>query len=368
MPQSVTDLTTSLYDDLICHHDNLDVIMEASCACPPSMSKLLRQNVWRPMSRSFSKAGTFVAGAIITGIIGNRADDKFISNILPFMSRDIATININPWGLISTACLIVVAWKFYQWTLKDKIDELQLANQVLDSLKSLDDTFLRVLQQMGACDSPHNEEELKRSIDSYFAHISRIFDNQITDSYQLDDCYAVIYRPDDRINPKNLIYWHGFNEPASEKTTSFPLGEVRYEERRGIPGIVFKENSLDYVHIAHVTKNIKGDWDSDDETYKFYEDPKRTPPHRSIAATSIIDNKKNKLGVLCFCTNKTQAFASENSTSAIKQLLPVFAQRVSTAIQISERIASLTGVKYVKTPGVLIQKESYCAASEQELL
>lgn len=307
---------------------------------PVSFLKQLSElNFWKNVLNHFSSGFYFVGGAIVSGVIGNRADDGFINRLLPWMGQPIE-IQINAWILLSVSLVLFTLFAFLQWCFRNKVRLLESAGEVLSGFNKLDDGFLLLLPQLSVCDQADAEVVLERLIESYLASIPKIFDDHHPDDYQLEKCSIVIYRPAQN-DPQSLVYWHGFNESSYEKKIKFPIGPtLRRGEKYGIPGIVFLADDLDCIRTAQLEKKHSVEkehpviWKATDENHRFYlNDPTRTPPHRALAAISIIDSEKNKLGVLCFYTSNKNAF---RNIAITKKLLRIFATRLSVAIQIAE--------------------------------
>lgn len=299
----------------------------------PFSRQLSELNFWKNVLKRFSSGFYFVGGAIASGVIGNRADDGFINRLLPWMGKPIK-IQTNAWILLSVLFVIFTLLAFLQWLSRNQSRDLESASEVLSGFNKLDDRFILLLPQLSACNRADSEIVLKRVIASYLSAIPEIFDDNRPDNYQLEKCSIVIYRC--ALNDsKSLVYWHGFNESSYEKNIKFPIGPLNHGEKRGIPGLVFLDERLDCVHTTQLAKNLSGRWEATNEHHRFYlNNPTLTPPHRALAAISIIDSAKRKLGVLCLYTDDIDAFRNIETTT---KLLRIFAQRISVAIQTAEQ-------------------------------
>ncbi|MEM9451176.1 MAG: hypothetical protein AAGA75_21920 [Cyanobacteria bacterium P01_E01_bin.6] len=288
-----------------------------------------------PVTFFRSTLAKFVAGAAVAGIIGNSAHYIFVKVSSPWAEWSII-LSISIWHislLILLTCILLVYFSYLTqeaWALKN-------SRKVLEELNQLDDSFLRLIPSLVAYKgSKHDtDSSLKRIIDFYLVNIIKLFDDKWPNDYQLDNCYIVIYRPkfDD---PNLLVYWNGFNEPACEREVAFSLGPIQHNEKRGVPAAAFLDERLDCFLTAHVRKNGTGSWESDNLDYKpRQDDDTLRPPFRSLAVACITDNSKNKIGVLCFGSNDSEAFPSEDTTM---DLLSVFTRRISVAMEIAERV------------------------------
>ena len=248
----------------------------------------------------------FVILSVMTGIIGNRADDAFL-RILPLISKP---ITLSLWSLLFL-CLVffapstIISWNFYQ------------AHKVANKLNELDDILLLLLSKLDL--NPDPTKGLQLLVDEFLEETLYLF----VDARRI----SVFHR--DPSDANYLIIWRSQQVPTETvERTRFYIESPNLNQKPGIAGTVFIEGIL---RVVHLSKN-KQQWVADDPEYICVTKRKRQP-YESLVAVPIIGNANEKLGVLCLDSNIKTAFDSEK----IQELLRAVCRRLAAAILIANR-------------------------------
>jgi transcriptional regulator with GAF, ATPase, and Fis domain len=149
----------------------------------------------------------------------------------------------------------------------------------------------------------------------------------ISRMYPLIDSGISIFCPDTK-DKNYLIPWRAcFAE--SQKTMRFYIGSTS-DEKRGVAGEVYKEKSMQIVHVE-VDKD--GKIRSDNSLYIIFPG-QEIPKYRSFICVPIIDTDGNSLGVLSIDSQDKLAFDSDKS----QELVNLIASRFSAILVVALNI------------------------------
>lgn len=277
--------------------------------------------IWIPFG---SILGSSLRDAL-AGIIGNRADDAFMSSwpsILRFLTGNIVTYGLVP---LFVALPLIIVLMHYRG-----------ANGYLSRLNGLDDTFIVLLTGLYLSSGVDTMDKL---IEAYISEAAMVFGEQ----HPLDECHAVIYRPSKGI-PGTLVPRHLFNAPADYKEDGFGyrslIVDLSQSQKAGAVASVYQSESCD-PRIVRILKKIDKEtgrtyYEPDDSSYIIEYQPPHFPPYRAVAILRMTDETSSSIGVLCLYNMKINAFDGK----AIQQLSVKLANRLSVAMKLEEQLST----------------------------
>lgn len=261
-------------------------------------------------TQSAAKLVGFLLLAALTGIVGNRADAKFLE-ALPLLSFLNYTIKIKLWSLI--LLLLIIPSPALYILLK-----YQKALKRLSRLNQLDDRLLRLLVKLN---------NKANTVDTNNGFLQDFLKDALVALDATDSCGISIYCRD----PGDLNYlmrWKWYSYPSLPMTESlrFYLGDSDQGDnsiRRGVMGTTFRDKE---VRIVHLYVKKEGRWEADNPDYIMSSEcPPPYPALITMALTTNMHDDTPSLGVLCLYSTNVQAFDSPQVRALVKSL----AQRLS---------------------------------------
>lgn len=262
--------------------------------------------------------------AIISGIVGNRADAAANSG-LPWLSRQLAR-DIPAWwvgplvlGAIGSLLLALFIWDRWFVSPTEVSDDLKVALDVerhashrTDQLVRMGDSLLRLLARLSKDDDI--EIEFARLLEEHLRDATGVFEGDVS--------RGIVLRRDGN----ELVPWVGYQMPESTMARSRFRIKGSGLEARGIASLAYQSEVPIVVHFRQHEGRLVSDMPND---YIVFDEARPYPPYRSFIAVPIRGE-----GVLCFDSMKVDVFDS----SGIQQLLESMAVQMGYAIEIYRRI------------------------------
>jgi hypothetical protein len=270
---------------------------------------------------------TFVLIAAITGIIGNRSDNLFLTILGAIKSS--ATPSLWPWIIMVLILLAAIAGMLNSWHQRRILDNaLITANNIND----LDDSLLRLLASW--VPSRNHEAEMKLLFTELLRDACKEFVGHVH--------RAFILTPDPN-NINELTVWASIGiPPETIEHLRFYIGNNRSgNPMRGVAGEVFLARRLRVVHIIPE----KDGWRTDCSSHFIkFQSRAGLPAYRSFVCVPIIgaDPDIHQAiptchGVVVFDSLDHGIFDRPESQIVLR----TFARRIASALLISRLLSQL---------------------------
>ena len=310
---------------------------------------------------------------VISGIVGNGAYAIFITLLglvvagLIFVFHEVTQRNLTLYIIIIvlsmlicilTVILLTVIWrariaraKARQESIRQLIEAnnllkeaqkaLEEAQNLADDLNKLDMTLLDLLAFI------HSSTQ---DLDNQMKQVARII-FLLTLKILKDVQSASLFRPDiDRV----LTVWayHELNDD-SVKIKCYGGSLPQDDSPRGVAGEAFKERKTIVTHISE----HNGEWMADSKSYIFLNreilESKRKiiypiPYNSMICVPLIQDGYQEPLGVLCFNSNKPEAF----NTKEAKDRVQILGDRFISILLMYEKLSQIRQNQPLKTTSI----------------
>ncbi len=275
---------------------------------------------------AIGSAATFVAIAAVTGIIGNRSDNFFLSMLQGI--KNSATPSLWPWIITVLILLAAIAGLLRSWHQRRILNHaLITSNNIID----LDDSLLRLLASWVPSRNHDAEmrllfaELLRDACNEFVGHVHRAF----------------ILTP----NPQNngeLTVWASIGiPPETLEHLRFHVGnDKNIPPMQGVAGEVFLARKSRVVHVI----SEKDGWRTDCTHFIKFHQRTGLPAYRSFTCVPIIgsDPKIHQaastcLGVVVFDSLDQRIFDRPESQIVLR----AFARRIAAALLISQLLSQL---------------------------
>lgn len=306
------------------------------------MGRLRRMSLATKIAGIISAVIIFVGGAVINGIIGNRADAVFIS----VWSIIQTTIRLDPvpWSIT------VIAFIFCFFTGRHGIITHQALNR-LNDVVNLDTTLLKLLPNLISVSSNEREEALRRTLVDLLLEGTRTFAGDVH--------RASILLPDS--TGEHLKIWaHAEMPQGTVDTIQFYIGSDSLKRKReqGVAGEAFLKQEIIVIHVKKITTraakrqttasssrqqpgsntyNEKHKYTIDKTSYLEFSDNRPFPPYSSFVCVPIVGSTSSSttasspcLGIVCFDSWNSIAFDSP----AAQDLLQALGSRIASVLLI----------------------------------
>lgn len=283
-----------------------------------------RRNVW--IISVIGSLVTFVAIAAVTGIIGNRSDNLFLTILGAIQSS--ATLSLWPWIITVLILLAAIAGMLLSWHQRRILHHaLTTANNIID----LDDSLLRLLASW--VPSRNHDAELRL----LFAELLRDACNEFVG--HVHRAFILTHDPQ---NHDELTVWASIGiPPEAIEHLRFHIGNDKNRTPlRGVAGEVFLARKSRVVHIIPE----KDGWRTDCSHFIKFHQRTGLPAYRSFACVPIIGADPNVhqavptcLGVVVFDSLDHRIFDRPES----QVVLRAFARRIAAALLISQLLSQL---------------------------